>query len=200
MDESALLKLIEKDPWMMGVLKAVQTLDLPDWWIGAGFVRSKVWDVLHNYQARTPLPDIDVIYFDLSDFLPENLYTYSTPVEDGYQKRLKQLIPDTEWSVTNQARMHIPHHTKPYKTSTEALADWSETATCVGVSLINNKLILSAPHGIEDLVGLKLRKIPNYATKYAHNPELFTRRVKEKNWLSKWPKLKLEEVSPRPTR
>lgn len=192
MDKSAVLKLIEKDPWMMEVLRAVQTLDLPDWWIGAGFVRSKVWDTLHNYKTRTPLPDIDVIYLDSHDFDPKKINDYSTPVEDEYQYRLKQIMPEIHWSVTNQARMHGHHHTKPYKNSTEALADWSETATCVGVRLEGRKLMLTAPHGIEDLVNLKLRRIPGYQTKYAHDPKLFERRIKEKNWLSKWPKLQVK--------
>ena len=134
-----------------------------------------------------------MIYLDTDDFDPQKINDYSTPAKDEYQKKLKQIMPEIHWSVTNQARMHGPHHTKPYKTSTEALADWSETATCVGVSLRNNKLVLTAPHGIEDLVGLKLRKIPRYEQKYAHDPELFERRIKEKNWLSKWPKLEIEE-------
>lgn len=192
MTESDILNLIQKDTWMMEVLRAVATLDLPDWWIGAGFVRSKVWDHLHGHQTRTPLPDIDVIYFDPSDFLPEHLHTYSTPSEDSYQERLHQLMPDISWSVTNQARMHEAHHQAPYKKSADGLAQWSETATCVGVKLEGKKLMLTAPHGIEDLVNLKLRRIPGYQTKYTHGPKLFERRVKEKNWLTTWPKLKIE--------
>ena len=26
--------------------------------------RSKIWDILHDFSERTPIPDIDVIYFD----------------------------------------------------------------------------------------------------------------------------------------
>lgn len=173
----------------MEVLRAVATLDLPDWWIGAGFVRSKVWDHLHGHQTRTPLPDIDVIYFNPTDFNPEEFNHYSTAIEDVYQNTLKKLLPDLDWSVTNQARMHSFHKSNPYKNSTEALADWSETATCVGVRLEGKKLMLTAPHGIEDLVNLKLRRIPAYQTKYTHDPKLFERRIKEKNWLTKWPLL-----------
>lgn len=63
-NEEDIIKAIEKDEWMMDLLRAVKTLNLPDWWICAGFVRSKIWDVIHNFSTRTPLPDIDVIYFD----------------------------------------------------------------------------------------------------------------------------------------
>jgi hypothetical protein len=62
--EQQITALIEADAWMMNLLRVVKNLKLPDWWICAGFVRSKIWDTLHNYEARTPLADIDVIYFD----------------------------------------------------------------------------------------------------------------------------------------
>ena len=72
MNESKILKIIEDDPWMMGVLKAAESMDLPDWMIGAGFVRNKVWDHLHGYQnSEVPTSDIDLIYFDPSDISEE---------------------------------------------------------------------------------------------------------------------------------
>ena len=49
---------------MMEILTTVEKLQLPDSWICAGFIRSKVWDHLHEKEYRTPLADIDVIYFD----------------------------------------------------------------------------------------------------------------------------------------
>lgn len=39
----------------------MKSLALPDWWIGAGFVRSKVWDMLHKYTKRTPLGIDDLV-------------------------------------------------------------------------------------------------------------------------------------------
>jgi len=59
-----ILNLIKKDKWMMNILKIVKDLNLPDWWIGAGFVRNKVFDYLHEYKKRTKLNDTDIIYFD----------------------------------------------------------------------------------------------------------------------------------------
>jgi hypothetical protein len=49
MNEEVILKLIENDPWMMEVLMTASDANLPDWMIGAGFVRNKVWDYLHGY-------------------------------------------------------------------------------------------------------------------------------------------------------
>lgn len=63
-NEKDVIELIKQDEWMMEVLKAAKILNLPDWWICAGFVRSKIWDKLHNFSHRTNTLDVDVIYFD----------------------------------------------------------------------------------------------------------------------------------------
>lgn len=191
MTDKDILKLINDDPWMMNILLAVDGLNLPDWWIGAGFVRSKVWDHLHNYSEQTPIPDIDVIYFDKKDFSAREADLESTKKEDEYQEILTKKIPEISWSVTNQARIHKLHNRKHYKNSLEALSEWSETATCIGVKLDNGKPVLASPHGIGDLVNLRVRQIPEYKTKYAHDPDLFYNRITEKKWLTKWPNLEI---------
>ncbi len=93
------IKLIHSDEKMMEIIKAASSLDLPDWWICAGFVRSKIWDTLHGFNDRTKTPDVDVIYFDNTN-IDEN-------VEKGLEGSLKHLMPDIPWSVKNQARMHV---------------------------------------------------------------------------------------------
>ena len=178
--------MIQKDRWMMEILKSVKRLNLPDWWIGAGFVRSKVWDFLHDHKVRTPISDIDVIYFDKSDFSAEESLSETTKKEVEYEKQLREIMPGVDWSVTNQARMHLFHDDKPYKSSEEGLRHWVETATCIGVKLDEkDKLILTAPHGIYDLVNLIFRPT---TTSYK-NTKRFEERIKNKKWLSKWPKL-----------
>lgn len=69
--EEDIVKVVKQDKWMMTILTAAKSLDLPDWWVCAGFVRAKVWDTLHGFSNRTHLPDVDVIYFNKSD-LSEN--------------------------------------------------------------------------------------------------------------------------------
>lgn len=180
MQEKDILSLIEKDPWMMEILIAVREIDLPDWWIGAGFVRSKVWDFLHGYRARTLIPDIDVIYFDLKNATEDH--------EKEFEKMLKDKNPDVSWSVKNQARMHTLHNHAPYKNATEGLSHWVETATCIGVKLDkNNSFILAAPHGVDDLVNLILRPTENIPEEL----KKFKERVRSKKWLEKWPKLRI---------
>lgn len=188
MDEKDIITLIKNDEWMMEILRATKSLDLPDWWIGAGFIRGKIWDHLHNYSQKTPPTDIDVIYFDESDFSSEETKSESTKQEKLYELKLKKLLPEVNWSVTNQARMHIFHNHKPYKSASEGLSNWVETATCIGVRLNkDNNLTLTAPHGIDDLVNLTLRPTPNSGEPV----EKFISRIENKKWLTKWPKLKV---------
>lgn len=188
MNEKDIIELVKKDDWMMDILRTVKKLNLPDWWIGAGFVRSKVWDHIHNYKTRTPIPDIDVIYFDKSDFSKSDEKSESTKSEDKYQGILKTMMSNTNWSVINQARMHSFHKQKPYKTSEEGLSYWVETATCIGVKLdTKDNLILTHPHGIDDLVSLVLRPTPGSYK----DTKKFDERVSKKEWLKKWPNLKV---------
>lgn len=179
--EDDVLKLIESDAWMMDVLHVVSSLNLPDWWIGAGFVRNRVWDKLHG-RARSALNDVDVIYLDRLN-PDENL-------EKMYEKRLTQLKSDIPWSIKNHARMNELNGDDPYTSSSEGLSRWVETATCVGVRLNkDNSLELTAPHGIEDLVNLILRPSPRIKQQKLWS--VFDDRVKKKGWLQKWPKLKI---------
>lgn len=52
-----LIKLIKNHKYMMDILQIVAALNLPDWWISAGFIKNKIWDVLHDYKTRTEYND-----------------------------------------------------------------------------------------------------------------------------------------------
>ena len=178
MNEQDILNLIRNNDWMMKVLGAAKKLDLPDWMIGAGFVRNPVWNHLHGH-AREHGTDIDLIYFDSDD--------PNEKTEKRYEAQLRADFP-ADWSVKNQARMHLLHGDRPYRSSEDALAHWVETATCVGVYLTGNgELELVAPHGIDDLVNLVVRPGPLHTS-----PEEVRVRVRKKQWLERWPKLRLK--------
>ena len=165
---------------MMHVLRIARDARLPDWMIGAGFVRNKIWDVLHEYFERTPLADVDLIYFD-----PKNK---EETTERAIEQRLREKDATVPWSVKNQARMHVKNGDSPYSNSTDALSRWVETPTCVAVRLEDNdRLTLIAPHGIRDLVSLEVRMSPGYS----RDPQHYTERVKTKRWEARWQKLKI---------
>ncbi|UJL48349.1 nucleotidyltransferase family protein [Virgibacillus sp. NKC19-16] len=168
---------------MMDILLSAKSLNLPDWWICAGFVRSKIWDTLHNFSERTPLPDIDVIYFE-----PENSNEFE---EKKLEEMLRILIPDTPWSVKNEARMHINNNIHPYTSSVDAISKFPETATALGVRLDEkDNVILIAPYGISDLVHLEVKPTP-FFTEDKQRLHIYEDRITKKNWKSTWNKLKV---------
>jgi len=175
-----IIDLLKSDPWRMRALCAARTLDLPDWLIGAGFVRNLVWDYLHGYEKPTPLTDIDVAYFDPTDL--------NEGTEKEYEAKLKTIMNEN-WSITNQARMaRINHFHREYTSTEDAISHWPETATAIGVRLNNNDNIeLIAPYGTDDLMNLVLRMTPDLGD----GKEYFLKRIEKKQWMTKWPKLKI---------
>lgn len=185
-NEKDIIRFIQEDDWMMGILKSAQTLDLPDWWVCAGFVRAKVWDVLHGYSVRSPLPDIDVIYFDPS--------IISEEIEKDLENILTDIQPDIPWSVKNQARMHIVNNNSPYLSSIDAISKFPETATALGVKLDHlGKVILTAPHGIEDVVNCQVKPTP-YFRQSEEQMQFYKDRIMKKNWKARWDKVQLFDM------
>ena len=67
MNDRDILNLIREDDWMMNILSIAERLNFPDWVIGAGFVRNKVWDYLHGFSRKeVATADIDLVYYDLN--------------------------------------------------------------------------------------------------------------------------------------
>lgn len=182
-NENDIIQLVKGDPWMMNVLETAKSLQLPDWWVCAGFVRSKIWDVLHGFEDRTSLSDIDVIYYDTNN------------LHEAEEKRLEHLLqrlnPTLPWSVKNQARMHVVNHLPPYSSSVDAISKFPETATALGLTLDeNNTLCLTAPHGLQDVVSMTVRPTPHFLENRALFP-IYEERLIKKNWSKVWPQLQI---------
>lgn len=181
--EADIIQLVQNDPWMMDILENARSLQLPDWWVCAGFVRAKIWDTLHGFEERTPLPDIDVIYYDDSNLQEK--------VEKDWEAKLRDLNPNVPWSVKNQARMHTVNQLPPYTSAVDAISKFPETATALGLSLDpSGKIILVAPHGISDVIHVVLRPTPHFT----ENPSLlpiYKQRVIKKNWQATWKQLQI---------
>lgn len=97
---------------------------------------------------RTPIPDIDVIYFDSSNT--------NELEEKKIENKLKVLVPKIPWSVKNQARMHVINNMEPYFSSIDGISKFPETVTALGVKLDDQEnVILTAPWGITDVVNLE---------------------------------------------
>lgn len=161
----------------MEALKTAAILSLPDWCIAAGFVRNLVWDKLHDYGDPTPLNDIDLVYFN-----PQHV---SAEKDAEIEQHLKS-ITGWPWSVKNQARMHLKNKDKPYLSSADAMTYWVEEQAAIGATLTHdNEVKIIAPFGLDIFFNYSITmnlKRPK--------PDAFKKRVANKGWLEKWPKLK----------
>jgi len=179
MSEQDITDLVRSDNWMMAVLQAADTLDFPDWMIGAGFIRNKVWDSLHNIKRRVAdTSDIDLIYFDLNNVSEDADRNLS--IKMGGKLGL-------QWEIVNQAYTHKWHGHNQYTHTAEGMSHWVETATCVAVTIKDNNPVIIAPHGIDDLVNLIVRPSPSRTQDLG----LFKQRIQSKEWLKKWPRLRV---------
>lgn len=176
-----LFEIIARDKWMMETLGIVRDLGLHDCWIGAGFVRNKVWDLKHGIK-RSELNDIDVIYFDkLNCSRKDDLIIES---------RLKTVKPDMDWSVKNQARMHVRNDHSPYLDCNDAISYWPETATSIAVRLSGNGDIeVIAPYGLDDLFNLRVKPTPKA------DLGVYENRMQQKQWGQKWSKLIIDKTN-----
>ncbi|PTL38660.1 nucleotidyltransferase family protein [Alkalicoccus saliphilus] len=181
--EEDIIKIIENDTEMMKILEAASRMKLPDWWICAGFVRAKIWDSLHGFEYKTSVPDIDVIYFD-----NKNL---EKTVEKKLETELRRILPAVPWSVKNEARMHLINDIPPYYSAEDAISKFPETATALGVKLDkNNHVILTAPHGVIDLLNLEVKPTP-YFKETIERAAVYEERITNKNWKAVWPRIKI---------
>lgn len=176
-----LRSLLQTDEERMRVLRHVADMHLPDCWVGAGFVRSLVWDHVHGLKPSPPNSDVDVVWFG-----PENA---TEDADRLFEAQLKHRAPTILWSVKNQGRMHKVNRDHPYLSTAEAMSRWPETATAVGVRLGTRGIEVVAPFGLEDLFDLIVRPTPAFA---GARQSIVIERLEQKRWLERWPRLKLQ--------
>ena len=174
--------LVRNDPVRWQVLAQVSTLQLPDCWVGAGFVRNLVWDHLHG-RAHSPLStDVDVLWF--------NPACVDAQQDRALKAQLQALAPGITWSVKNQARMHVRNGDAPYRDTADAMRYWPETATAVAVRRTpDDHCEVSAPLGVDDLFALVLRPTARYVSE---KHMVYASRITGKGWLDTWPLLRCE--------
>jgi hypothetical protein len=166
----------------MDVLRAVRDLGLPDCWVAAGFVRNRVWDHVHGHAATSLSGDIDVIWFDAGQC--------DAARDAVLEQALRDRDGTLDWSVKNQARMHVRNGDAPYASATDAMRYWPETATAVGVRLgARDAIEVAAPFGLDDLFALIVRPTQRFAVdKHA----MYLDRVLSKQWTRVWPGLQIQ--------
>jgi hypothetical protein len=185
-DHNAALEiLISGHPLRRQALEVVANLNLPDCWIGAGFVRDAVWDHLHGHETFFPSGDVDVIWFASE--------TSQGELDRRIEQELRRRLPGLRWSVKNQARMHLRNGDRPYASVADAMCHWPETATAVAVRYgASGSIEINAPFGLDDLFGLRLRPTPAFL---AGKLPIFEERVSSKRWIERYPLLTCEAAA-----
>ncbi len=178
-----LVRILQASSWFGAALLAVRSLNLRSWCIGAGAIRTIVWDHLHGYATPSALSDVDVAYFDPESPGPEK--------DAEIQEKLRALEPSIPWEVINQAFVHtwferyFGHPVPPLGSIEEAVASWPEYATSVGVFLTSQgRIVVIAPHGLEDLFALQVRRNPVRVS-----VETYRQRVAQKQYTKRWPRV-----------
>ncbi|WP_436316938.1 nucleotidyltransferase family protein [Variovorax sp. LjRoot84] len=181
-----LVAMVRSSSSLMAALRVVRSLGLNSWCIGAGAVRSLVWDALHGYERPSAIEDVDVVYFDDAA---------DGPGQDAdLERRLREAMPALRWEVTNQATVHdwfanFGQVVPPVRSLEEGVGTWPEFATCVGVNLNDEESIgVVAPHGLDDLFELLVRHNPLRAS-----AATYRQRVQSKRFGERWPLLSIEE-------
>jgi uncharacterized protein len=185
---SRLRTLVCSSPVLMRALRAARTVDPPDWLIGAGVIRDRVWNHLHGFAQPAPSKDVDLAFFD-----PASL---GSDREQSVQRAVTVQAPDICWDVTNQAGVHLWYpevfsiEVDPLTSSADAVGTWPETATAIGVRLLaDNSIQVIAPCGLDDLFELICRRNPRRVTE-----EQYRRRVDSKQIAKRWPRVQVLDV------
>jgi hypothetical protein len=95
-------------------------------------------------------------------------------------------MPELNWQVRYQAKMHLRNNDKPYLNSVDAMSYWPEKETAMAIRKLENQdYECVSVFGFDSLFDLKL----SHNTK--RTKAIFEHRVKSKQWLNHWPKLVL---------
>jgi hypothetical protein len=169
----------------MRALRAARTVNPPDWLIGGGVIRDRVWDHLHGCTQVRASKDVDLAFFD-----PLCL---GSGRERSVQREVTAEAGDISWDVTNQASAHLWYpkvygvEVEPLRSTAEAVATWAETATAIAIRLgADERIKVVAPCGLDDLFGLICRRNPRWVTE-----EQYRRRVATMQIARRWPRVQV---------
>lgn len=160
--EARLEEILRLSAPLMQVLETMRALDLPDWLLFSGAVYQRVLNHLGDRDLDYGIKDYDVGYFDASDISYEAEDVVIRRVAAAFAPPLRELV-----EVRNQARVHVWFEGKfgepysPLSSSAEAPARFVSPMFAVGVKLDRDeRMIIVAPFGLEDLFARRLRPNP----------------------------------------
>lgn len=178
--ETDVVDFVKRSEDMMRALRVARELNLPNWWVGAGFLRNRLWDEMSGVTGWDAT-DVDLVYYDPNDVTAETDWQYDD--------LLRERDPENNWEVRNQARMHYKNGFEPFTSVEDGIAHWTETATAIGVRLEDDERVrLLFCYGPDDLLEMIARPTPYLK---GERMAIFHDRIEKKKWQERWPKLKV---------
>ena len=178
--------IVRAAPSLMTVLDTARALDLPDWLLVSGAIYQRVLNHLTGRDPDYGIKDYDLAYFDASDTSYEAEDVVIRRVAAAFEPPLAALV-----EVRNQARVHLWFEGKfgeayaPLTCSAEALERFVSATFAVGVRLsADDRLLVVAPFGLDDLFALRMRPNPIRRTNGFARTAASLR--------ARWPELRIE--------
>ncbi len=179
-----LKRLLGGNATVREILRRAPSLNLPNWYLGAGCIAQTVWNAFHGFEPTFGIKDYDLVFFEPSDLSPD--------AEAAQAERAKDLLKDLDArvDVKNEARVHLWYADRfgyaisPYESVEHAINTWPTTATSIGVRTKGDEsLIIYAPFGLNDLLGMIVRANKAQITQTIYEE-------KAQRWLALWPRLR----------
>jgi hypothetical protein len=191
-DVQRLRAALSQNQRVLEVLERAAALDLPQWYLTAGCLFQKVWNVVTGRPAEHGIRDYDLFYFNAADL--------SWEAEDAVIRAADRAFADVPVvvEVRNEARVHLWYEARfgvpcqPFRTTEDAIDAFAATTCCLGARLLpNGEWQVYAPHGT-DVFDLVPRPNPVLAPEDVY-------RQKAKRWQRQWPELQVIEWPRIPT-
>lgn len=178
--------ILRRSPTIMNILKVLEkyskeNIDFKNYYLAAGCINQTILNDFHGYPLNYGIEDYDIVYYD-----EDISYEKEDKIIKELEKRLKRI--NVSFDIKNQKRVPIwykekfKEEKKEYTSVEDAIGRWNSTITCIGVRLVQNKLIFCIPYGLEDLINMVIRPVKKDTTK-----ELYEKKANK--WKSKWNRL-----------
>ena len=155
-----LTKILSQNQKLMKLLKILESDGLENYYVTAGCINQTIFNYYHDYDINYGINDFDIVYYD-----KDITYEKEDIIIKRLTKRINKLNIKTD--IKNQARVHLWYYEKygikriPYTSVEDAISKFGTTITCIGVRLEQNKLIVYAPYGLNDIFKMILRPLVN---------------------------------------
>ena len=180
---TCLREALDRNRTLSAVLSGAAAMNLPDWYLVAGWLYQTVWNVITGQPPEAGILDYDLVYFDPSDL--------SWEAEDAVIRAGDEIFAGlaAPVQIRNQARVHLWYEQKfgspcpPHASSEAAIDTYEATVACLGVRLEpGGRCRVYAPYGLSDVFNLVIRPNPVLATRDVYE-------TKTARWQGQWPGL-----------